>query len=157
MLTKAIVTSSPGSVDLPGQLLLGNNAAETIIVMGGPPHLGLLAVAVAVAATITEAINRVATAVLLVEVLLHGSDSKTLHHLLQAVSTAVTVDIPEGMVIPPVHMEGSREWELPRAWEVVLVVSVLHQVLVHCSRTMVLMAPPVVLHLHLLRMISLHR
>jgi len=160
VVTKAIAISSPGNVAPLVRLLPGNNVEGmtemTVTTAMEVLHLhGLLA---AEAIIMVEAINKAATAVLLVAELPLGSNSKTLpHHLHPAVNMAAMVDTQEATEMQPVAMEGSREWELLLVWAVVLAVSALLQVWVLCSRIMGPMALRVVLHLHLLRMIFLHQ
>ena len=159
MAVKTTAISNPGSVAQLAQPLLGNNEVEmtaamvTIATQEPRPHGQ--PVVEAVEATNMAGISKVDMEVPPAEEgLLPGSKTTMLHpRLLQAVNMAAMEDSQVDTGIRPVGMADSKAWELLPAWEVVLVVLVLHLVWVLCSRTTGQM--DLVLHLHLLRMIYL--
>ena len=156
---KVIAISSHGNVDLQVQLLLGNNVAETIVVMTTivmevpHPHGRLV---VAAAATTTAAMDKVVVMVVLPAVgLLLGNDRIMLLHLLpQAISMAM-VDTQEAMEVQAADMADSLPWVLLLVLVEALAVLVPHQVWALYSRTMAQTEQQVVLLHHLLPMIFL--
>ena len=154
---KAIAISSHGNAVPLVQQLLGNSMEMTVVRITIAtevlhPH-GLLAVV-----TITMvATGKVVDIVDLQAVeQLHGNNgTTTLPHPLRLVVNIAMVDTLAATEIRAVATAGNRLWVLLLVLVAALVVSVLHQVWVPCSRTTAQMDLRVALHLHHLRMIFL--